>query len=121
MRSHLVLYDFDPIRVRKERVARIHRLPTSVARDDEAAVNTAVEGEVDGVDLVLSDTVMPAGQRLEHPVPTGKFLPYLKVSRPLRGTGGSMPVALIDSERILIVREGRTRMGRYGAVEVMQF
>jgi hypothetical protein len=32
-----------------------------------------------------------------------------------------MPVALIDSERILIVREGRTRMGRYGAVEVMQF
>lgn len=121
VRSHLVLYDFDPMRVRKERFARMHRLPASISRDDEAAVNAAVEGDVDGVDLVLSDTVLPVAGRIQDQVSTGTFLPYIKVSRPLKGTGGSSPVALIDSERILVVREGRRRATRYGAVEVMQF
>ena len=120
VRPHLVMYDFDPLRVRKERLARKHRLPPSVSRDDEAAINEAVQGDVDGIELVLDETTLPAELRLRDSITTGKQLPFIKVSRPLRG-GGPPPVPLIDSERIIIVREGHRRVGKHGGIEIMQF
>lgn len=111
--THLVVYDFDQLRVRKERLARLNRLPASADRDD-----AAIEGDVDGIELVLSPTESPStGRLLNQKIVTGERLPYLKVSRPIRGSGS--PVPLIDSERIILVRETERR--RDGAVEILQF
>lgn len=119
LRTYVVLYDFDPIRVRKERFARMSKLNLTDMPEDLSVL----EDEVDGVQLVLNSTTSDPNHYLvtESPVVTGQNLPYVRTSRPLRDTSRSTkPVPLIDSERILIVRDASRPDGRHD-VDVMQF
>lgn len=104
VRPFLVLYDFDPMRVRKERLDRIHRLPANVDRSSPE-IDRLVEGDVDGIDLVLSEKKHEKGLRLENDLTMGSQLPYVRVSRRITAYDPNCKyTALIDSERILIFK-----------------
>lgn len=88
----LQVYDFDARRARKEKLERARRLPKSVDVSDEK-----VEGDVDGIELVLSETIIPAIPVLfEEDLVTGKNMPFIKVEKETRSVN-----PLIDGQRIL--------------------
>ncbi|EIW71369.1 hypothetical protein TREMEDRAFT_27933 [Tremella mesenterica DSM 1558] len=86
----LTLFDFDPLRTRKEIYDR---------RNDPTR---RADGEEDGIVLVTAETVLEGKSPLTGQVKTGGMLPYTTVSRPTPAD-----VALIDSERIVTIKVGR--------------
>lgn len=92
--NELLVYDFDPIHVRRERLNRLRENPE--LSDEE------LEGEHDGVALVLTETLITAPEGVRHDLHCGGKLPYLVVRKPASDSN----VALIDSERILTMTVG---------------
>ncbi|BEJ12414.1 hypothetical protein CspHIS471_0208740 [Cutaneotrichosporon sp. HIS471] len=91
----LQVFDFDPRRVRKERLDRARRLPPGMEAHDER-----LEGDVDGIDLVLAPTRLePVPCLTEEVIVTGQNLPYIMVERE---TDSANP--LIDGQRILMLK-----------------
>ncbi|KAL1412093.1 hypothetical protein Q8F55_003090 [Vanrija albida] len=106
--AQLLVYDFDPVNVRKERLDRLREFPN--ATDDE------LEGDRDGVELVLTETVITEPERIRHDIRAGGSLPYLLVRKPASDSN----VALIDSERILTMTHDSATQTEEEMVEVWQ-
>lgn len=97
---YLQVFDFDSRRVRKERLDRAHRLPSGMEASDER-----LEGDVDGIDLVLAPTCIPPVPCLtDEAIVTGENVPYIMVERE---TDSINP--LIDGQRILILQRLQER------------
>ena len=104
-RSWLRLYDFDPLRVRKEKCDRLNQpesdSPPSakrrsiLRRSSSTASSHPIDGDRDGITLVTAETVLPALSPLMEEIRTGKHLAYMYVEKPT-----SAHVALLDGERI---------------------
>jgi len=94
LRSQLRLYDFDPLRVRKEQYDRAAN-PLTRKR---SLSRIRSRGDEDGVILVMEETVLERELPLLDEVRTGRELPYLMVKR-----ATNADVALIDGERIVEV------------------
>lgn len=118
----LQVFDFDPRRVRKERLDRARRLPPGIASRDER-----LEGDVDGINLVLAPTrIEPVPCLTDEPIVTGENLPYIMVERETDSTN-----PLIDGQRILMLKNRQNRVVRNvdsdtdsddeGMIEVMEF
>lgn len=93
----LLVYDFDTLHVRQEKLARLHRLQD--ANPGMEITDEMLEGEVDGIELHLAEEVHEKVAPLTREITTGANVPYLLARRPM--PHGSVP--LIDSERILTV------------------
>lgn len=119
-----MLYDFDPLRVRKEQLDRLHKLPpspTTTSSSDspptkrrtllprlrssssstsptQSRGTLSVDGDIDGVTLVTAETVLPGYIPLMGEIRTGRDFPYMLVKR-----ATTADVALIDGERIVEV------------------
>ena len=103
--SRLRLYDFDPLRVRKEICDRTYTDPPSPITSPRRRLfrnsstnphGPALDGERDGIYLVTAETVLPPQNALTSEVRTGGKLPYTYVER-----SSKADVALIDGERII--------------------
>lgn len=93
----LQVFDFDARRARKEKLERARRLPPSVDAGEGNVKDKALEGDVDGIELILSETVIqPVECLLDEPVVTGQNMPYILVEKE---TDSMNP--LIDGQRIL--------------------
>lgn len=89
---NLQVLDFDQTRVRQERCNRINRAGPETS-------DAEIEGEVDGITLVLAETTTRPVQPLTGEITSGSQLPYIAVE--MEATDRC---PMIDSERILIVR-----------------
>jgi hypothetical protein len=128
-RTHLRLYDFNPLRVRKEITDRRNALPSSnkpTTRSHDTTTSTSppppkrrsllsrfrsdsstrpsnpIEGSRDGIVLITEETVISLGNRspLINEVRTGGKFPYMFVER----VSNETDVALIDAERIVAIQ-----------------
>ncbi|KAK4688537.1 DNA cross-link repair 1A protein, partial [Tremellales sp. Uapishka_1] len=141
--SHLQLYDFDPLRVRKEIVERsnlpqppkkkslLKRMTSRDRSDHESGFTSwlrplqtstapSVEGDHMGVKLVTAETVLSNRRPLKSVVVTGRDLPYLLVEKQTVAD-----VVVIDGERIVAIQTA-DQMGLFaeampGEIEVMDF
>jgi hypothetical protein len=96
----LQVFDFDPRRVRKERLDRARRLPPGMEARDER-----LEGDVDGIDLVLAPTrIKPVPCLTDEEIVTGQNLPFIMVEKE---TDSVTP--LIDGQRILTLKKQEER------------
>ncbi|GFZ49682.1 hypothetical protein JCM24511_07084 [Saitozyma sp. JCM 24511] len=110
-RSVIRLYDFDPLRVRREKLSRIHAsgesVPdpsssppakrTSLFRKQQPEANP-IDGERNGVHLVTDETVLAKDQPLTEETRTGRDLSYTYVE-----IESEAEVTLIDGDRIVAV------------------
>lgn len=100
--SALRLYDFDPLRVRKEISDRRNAIPKRAIIGSSQPPGQSLyedEGEdVDGINLVRSETVLPNRHPLLEEMRTGRELPYMYVERP-----SEIEVVLIDGERVIAI------------------
>ena len=101
------LYDFDPLRVRKEYCDRRNQAAIQSrfrgSLDEDAH---PYDGDRDGIELVTSETVIERCEPLTGAIITGSKLPYMMVTRP-----NNADVLLIDGERIISVQVSN-RAGR---------
>ncbi|CAK9784540.1 hypothetical protein CC85DRAFT_283040 [Cutaneotrichosporon oleaginosum] len=101
----LQVFDFDQRRVRKEKLDRARRFPAGMEARDEQ-----IEGDDDGIDLVLKPTrIQPIPYLTLEEIVTGHNMPYILVER---ATDSVDP--LIDGQRILLLKK---RQARRGAVQ----
>ena len=98
------LYDFDPLRVRKELYDRKNSPTTATPRKRRLSLlrrasstgAESVEGDRDGIVVVTTETVIKRNLLLPQGVKTGEKLPYMYVDQETEAN-----VALIDAERIV--------------------
>jgi hypothetical protein len=125
--QYLRLYDFDPIRLRKEICDRKYgNLPVGSAEDDITSKSSTasptgsttpakrrrggssgdedvkVDGDRDGIVLVTEETVVPSNTLLPQGLRTGSKMPYMYVEKRTSGSN-----SLIDAERVVIVHVSR--------------
>lgn len=102
----LQVFDFDVRRACKEKLERARRLPPNI----EAADDEALEGDVDGIELVLSETVIPPVDcLLDEEVVTGRNMPYIMVQKETESMN-----PLIDGQRILQLYVSRVCQRAWG-------
>jgi hypothetical protein len=100
------LYDFDPLRVRQERLSRIHLAgePSSsppakrISLLRRRSASNPLDGERGGIHLVTAETVLRADDPLMEESRTGRDLPYTYVDLESEAS-----VTLIDGERVVTV------------------
>ena len=108
-RDYLRLFDFDPLRVRKEKCDRANSnkqpvSPTDRRRSLRHLSSTIPEtypldGDIDGINLVTRETVLRGDGPLLGEMRTGSHLPYLFVDK-----FTSADCALLDADRIVTVQ-----------------
>jgi hypothetical protein len=119
------LYDFDPLRVRREKLSRIHTSGgsapdpsssppakrTSLFRKQQPEAKS-VDGVRNGIHLVTDETVLAKDQPLTEETRTGRDLPYTYVQ-----FMSTAEVTLIDGDRIVAVEVGHDGGARCRADE----
>ncbi len=100
--TYLRLYDFDPLRVRKEKCDRANKTepisPPPKRRSSSTPTSPPLDGDRHGVHLVTVETVLPGDHLLVGEVRTGRDLPYMYVEKV-----STADVALLDGERVVAV------------------
>ena len=99
----LWLFDFDPLRVRKEITDRQNETaPYKASRRGERGFlrrllfDAFEDGSIDGIKLVTQEDHFPPDEQLETEIKVGSKLPYMLTAVPF---GAEIP--LIDGERIV--------------------
>lgn len=116
-RTYLRLYDFDPLRVRKEKCDRANDtepIPPPVKSRTRSLLRRAssslpahpLDCDRHGVHLVTAETVLPGDRPLLGEIRTGKDLPYLYVERECPAD-----TALLDGERVVAVEVSWMELG----------
>lgn len=109
--TFLRLYDFDPLRVRKEKCDRANNTEpiatpypkrrSILQRSISSTATYPLDGDRHGLTLVTAETVLPGAHPLVGEVRTGRDLPYMFVERATMAN-----VALLDGERVVAVEVG---------------
>lgn len=121
---HLCAYDFDPRRVRKEFCDRLGLLASEgKLTGDEEKDMAAVEGDWDGIQLVIKPDEHEKSLFLDAPITCGQDFPYMIT----RKECADETIPLIDAERILAVcrpdmwSEDNDFGTNHGSIKVMSF
>ena len=112
--TSLKIYDFDPLRVRKEKCDRANEIqPTSPSPPPQRRTffrpspkhnpSFPLDGDHHGLILITAETVLSANGSIRgHETRTGKDLPYMFVER-----DSEAGIPLLDGERVILAKASR--------------